>query len=40
VGCIPKKLMVMATDYGMAADDARGFATSKARLWRLVGFAQ
>jgi hypothetical protein len=25
VGCIPKKLMVMATDYGMAADDARGF---------------
>jgi glutathione reductase (NADPH) len=40
VGCIPKKLMVMATDYGMAADDARGFATSKAPLWRLVGFAQ
>ncbi len=25
VGCVPKKLMVMATDYGMAADDARGF---------------
>ena len=25
VGCIPKKLMVMATDYGMAADDALGF---------------
>ncbi len=25
VGCVPKKLMVMAADYGMAADDARGF---------------
>ncbi|HTW26269.1 MAG TPA: glutathione-disulfide reductase [Acetobacteraceae bacterium] len=25
VGCVPKKLMVMAADYGMAAEDARGF---------------
>lgn len=25
VGCVPKKLMVMAADYGMAADDSRGF---------------
>jgi glutathione reductase (NADPH) len=25
VGCVPKKLMVMAADYGMAADDSVGF---------------
>ncbi len=25
VGCVPKKLMVMAADYGIAADDSRGF---------------
>ena len=25
VGCVPKKFMVMATDYGMAAEDSRGF---------------
>ena len=25
VGCVPKKLMVMAADYGMAADDSKGF---------------
>jgi glutathione reductase (NADPH) len=25
VGCVPKKLMVMAADYGMAAEDSRGF---------------
>ena len=25
VGCVPKKLMVMAADYGMAVDDSRGF---------------
>ncbi len=25
VGCVPKKLMVLAADYGMAAEDARGF---------------
>ena len=25
VGCVPKKLMVMAADYGMAAADSRGF---------------
>ena len=25
VGCVPKKLMVMAADYGMAAQDSRGF---------------
>ncbi len=25
IGCVPKKLMVMAADYGMAADDSRGF---------------
>ncbi len=25
VGCVPKKFMVMAADYGIAADDARGF---------------
>ena len=25
VGCVPKKLMVMAADYGLAAEDARGF---------------
>jgi glutathione reductase (NADPH) len=25
VGCVPKKLMVMATDYGMAADDSVSF---------------
>ena len=25
VGCVPKKFMVMATDYGIAAEDSRGF---------------
>ena len=25
VGCVPKKLMVMAADYGIAAEDSRGF---------------
>ena len=25
VGCVPKKLMVMAADYGIAVDDSRGF---------------
>ncbi len=25
VGCVPKKFMVMAADYGIAADDSRGF---------------
>jgi len=25
VGCVPKKLMVMAAEYGAAAADARGF---------------
>ncbi len=25
VGCVPKKLMVLAADYGMAAEDAKGF---------------
>jgi glutathione reductase (NADPH) len=25
VGCVPKKLMVMAADYGIAADDSQGF---------------
>ncbi len=25
VGCVPKKLMVMAADYGIAVDDGRGF---------------
>ena len=25
VGCVPKKLMVMASDYGLAAQDSRGF---------------
>ena len=25
IGCVPKKLMVMAADYGIAADDSRGF---------------
>ena len=31
VGCVPKKFMVMATDYGMAADDSRGFGWSTVR---------
>ena len=25
VGCVPKKLMVQAAEYGMAAEDAHGF---------------
>ncbi len=25
VGCVPKKLMVMAADYGIAVDDSVGF---------------
>jgi glutathione reductase (NADPH) len=31
VGCVPKKLMVMAADYGMAAEDARGFGWASER---------
>ena len=31
VGCVPKKFMVMAADYGMAADDSRGFGWSTGR---------
>ena len=31
VGCVPKKFMVMATDYGMAAEDSRGFGWNTVR---------
>ncbi len=31
VGCVPKKLMVMAADYGMAAQDSRGFGWDTVR---------
>jgi glutathione reductase (NADPH) len=31
VGCVPKKLMVMAADYGMAAEDAVGFGWNTKR---------
>ena len=31
VGCVPKKLMVMAADYGMATDDSRGFGWNTVR---------
>ena len=31
VGCVPKKLMVMAADYGMAAEDSRGFGWNTER---------
>ena len=31
VGCVPKKLMVMAADYGIAADDSRGFGWDMVR---------
>ena len=31
VGCVPKKLMVMAADYGMAAEDSRGFGWNTQR---------
>ncbi len=31
VGCVPKKLMVMAADYGMAAQDGRGFGWNMQR---------
>ena len=31
VGCVPKKLMVMAADYGIAADDSRGFGWDTVR---------
>ena len=31
VGCVPKKFMVMATDYGMAVDDSRGFGWNTQR---------
>ena len=31
VGCVPKKFMVMAADYGMAADDSRGFGWNTGR---------
>ncbi len=31
VGCVPKKLMVMAADYGLAAEDSRGFGWNTQR---------
>ena len=31
VGCVPKKFMVMAAEYGLAADDARGFGWDAGR---------
>ena len=31
VGCVPKKLMVMAADYGMAAEDSRGYGWNTQR---------
>ncbi len=31
VGCVPKKFMVMAADYGMAAQDSRGFGWNTER---------
>ncbi len=31
IGCVPKKFMVMAAEYGAGADDARGFGWDIAR---------
>ncbi|MDE2201001.1 MAG: glutathione-disulfide reductase [Rhodospirillales bacterium] len=31
IGCVPKKLMVMAAEYGAAAEDSRGFGWSSQR---------
>ena len=31
IGCVPKKFMVMAAEYGAAAEDARGFGWNIAK---------